>query len=110
MAVKRQTKKSAASTRPQFCTECGESLEGFWLEQESDDIKGLIQRMARCKAEGRFHGKFCARLWIAGTETPQLAPPAKRTPRGKVASLKASIGKKLAGEPRRTRPSSTRSR
>jgi hypothetical protein len=86
-----------------FCTQCGESLQNFWLEDSANDVKALVQRMARCKAEGRFHGKFCARLWIAGNDSFQRPrKPTKVSPR-KVEALKSSIRKKIGATRSRAR-------
>ncbi len=81
-----------------FCTECGESLEDFWREDGAGDIKAIIRRMARCKAEGRFHGHFCARLWIAGDDSFQRPRRNRRVSAKKVASLKKSIQKRIDAE------------
>ncbi len=81
-----------------FCTECGESLEDFWLKDGAGDIKAIIQRMARCKAEGRFHGHFCARLWIAGDDSFQRPRGVRKVSLKKVASLKKSIQKSIDAE------------
>ena len=84
-----------------FCTKCGESLEDFWREDGAGDIKAIIQRMARCKAEGRFHGQFCARLWIAGDDSFQRPRKVRKVSARKVASLKKTIQKKIVAERRR---------
>ncbi len=78
-----------------FCTECGESLEEFWRDDGAGDIKAIIQRMAHCKAEGRFHGHFCARLWIAGDDSFQRPRNTRKVSAKKLASLKKSIRKKI---------------
>lgn len=81
-----------------FCTECGESLQEFWQEDGAGNIKALIQRMARCKAEGRFHGHFCARLWIAGDDSFQRPRRTRKVSAKKVESLKKSIRKKISAD------------
>jgi hypothetical protein len=78
-----------------FCTECGETLQDFWLKDESVDVKAVIQRMARCKAEGRFHGHFCSRLWITGEDSFQRSRTTRKVSAKKVKALKASIRKKI---------------
>ncbi len=85
-----------------FCTECGETLEDFWREDGAGDIKAIIQRMAHCKAEGRFHGHFCARLWIAGDDSFQRPRKLRKVPARKLDTLKKSIQKKIDSERRRT--------
>jgi hypothetical protein len=94
--------KTVAKRSVQFCTQCGDSLEGFWQEPEAEDFKGLLQRMARCKAEGKFQGNYCSRLWIAGGETPKPTSAQKRVPKSTMTRLKAGIEKKLAAERRRS--------
>jgi hypothetical protein len=76
-----------------FCTECGESLEDFWRDPTADDPKSIVQRMARCKAEGRFRGHFCARLWISGDDSFQRSRKAPKISARKVSALKTSISK-----------------
>lgn len=93
-------KQKTKSTRL-FCTKCGESLEDFWREDGAGDIKAIIQRMARCKAEGRFYGDFCARLWIAGDDSFQRPRRVSKVSAKKVASLKKSIQKKIDAERKR---------
>lgn len=95
--MKRSTPKSPRV----FCTECGESLEEFWREDGVGDVKAIIQRMARCKAEGRFHGHFCARLWIAGDDSFQRPRKGKKLPARKIDALKKSVQAKLDAEGRR---------
>jgi hypothetical protein len=84
-----------------FCTECGASLEEFWRQDGVGDVKAIIQRMARCKAEGRFHGHFCARLWIAGDESFQRPQKGRKAPARKVEALKKSIQEKIGAERKR---------
>jgi hypothetical protein len=98
--MKRSTPKRAQL----FCTQCGESLDNFWLELESGNLKEVIHRMAKCKAEGRFHGNFCARLWIAGNDSFARLRNTHKAPPRKVATLKASITRRIrAEEPRISR-------
>ncbi len=93
--------KKAAKSRPRiFCTECGEALQNFWLEDGASNVPAIVQRMARCKAEGRFHGHFCARLWIAGDDSFQRPRKARKVPVRKVESLKKSIRKSINAERR----------
>jgi len=87
-----------------FCTHCGEALQNFWLDDGANDVKAVIQRMARCKAEGRFHGNFCARLWIAGNDSFQRPRKPAKASRKKVESLKASIRKKIGATRTRAIP------
>jgi hypothetical protein len=81
-----------------FCTECGETLEDFWREDGAGDIKAIVQRMARCKAEGRFHGHFCARLWIAGDDSFQRPRRTRKVSAKKMASLKKTIRERIDAE------------
>ncbi len=90
--------KRAAKAPRIFCTECGESLQDFWLEDGVSDVKAIIKRMARCKAEGRFHGHFCARLWVAGDDSFQRPRKPRKVSAKKVESLKKSIRKRLDAE------------
>jgi hypothetical protein len=95
-------KRSSQKDVRVFCTECGETLDEFWLDKSSTDVKGIIQRMAQCKAEGRFHGHFCSRLWIAGEGSPaKQRKPVKSSPR-KIASLKESITRRIRTEEARS--------
>jgi hypothetical protein len=88
--------KRTSTRQPRvFCTECGESLQDFWLENGAGDAKAIIQRMARCKAEGRFQGHFCARLWISGDDSFQRPRKTRKVSAKKVEALKASIRKKI---------------
>jgi hypothetical protein len=93
-------KRPAAKHSRVFCTECGESLQNYWLDDGTSDVKAIIQRMARCKAEGRFHGNFCARLWIAGSDSFQRPRKTTKVSAKKVEALKASIRKKIAARSR----------
>jgi hypothetical protein len=85
-----------------FCTECGEALDNFWLESDSGNIKQIIQRMAKCKAEGRFHGNFCARLWIAGNDSFARPRNTRKFSTRKIAALKSSINRRITAEARRS--------
>lgn len=95
-------KKATKSPPRIFCTECGESLQNFWLQDGASNVPAIIQRMARCKAEGRFHGHFCARLWIAGDDSFQRPRKARKVSVRKVESLKKSIRKSLNAERRQS--------
>ena len=95
-------KRSKQKSVRVFCTTCGETLDNFFLDQGADDIKGIIQRMAQCKAQGRFHGNFCSRLWIAGKDSfAKPRKPVKASPR-KISALKTSIAKRIRSEETRT--------
>lgn len=95
-------KRSSQKAVRVFCTECGQTLDDFWLDKSSTDVKGTIQRMAQCKAEGRFHGHFCSRLWIAGEGSlAKERKPVKSSPR-KIASLKESITRRIKTEEARS--------
>lgn len=93
-------KRSNAKRVRVFCTECGEALDNFWLESDSGNIKQVIQRMAKCKAEGRFHGSFCARLWIAGNDSFARPRKTRKTSPRKITALKSSITRRIAAEAR----------
>ncbi len=70
------------------------------MEDGAGDVKAIIQRMARCKAEGRFHGHFCARLWIAGDDSFQRPRKTRKVTAKKVELLKKSIRKRIDAERR----------
>jgi len=48
-----------------FCTECGEELELFGIEEV--DIKKIKERYKRCRETGKFKGDKCAMLFIMGS-------------------------------------------
>ena len=55
------------------------------------DVKGVVKNLARCKSEGRFKGRFCAKLFIAGTDESNLPSGKSRTPKRKIGELKKAI-------------------
>jgi hypothetical protein len=91
MPTKRKTTGVKRKKGLAFCTECGESLQDFWLESGSLDVQSIVKRMANCKAEGKFQGNFCARLWIAGDDSFQRPRGLPRVPKKKVNALRDSI-------------------
>ncbi len=46
-----------------FCSECGEELELFGIEEI--DIQKIKERHQRCRDIGKFNGDKCAMLFIA---------------------------------------------
>lgn len=46
-----------------FCSECGEALEMFGIEEV--DIQKIKERHKHCREIGRFNGDKCAMLFIA---------------------------------------------
>jgi hypothetical protein len=92
-----------------LCTACGESLDEFCFSEGADDVKAIIQRMATCKKEGKFEGHFCARLFIASSNGTARSLTSRKVPTRKIASLRASIvrriGSEVAGPPATKRKS-----
>jgi len=48
-----------------FCTGCGEELENFCFNPESDNIDDIHKHVNECKDVGRTNGTYCSRLFIA---------------------------------------------
>jgi hypothetical protein len=46
-----------------FCSECGEELELFGIEEV--DVQKIKERHKHCREVGRFKGDKCAMLFIA---------------------------------------------
>ena len=53
-------------TKPYFCTECDKELDIFWLTEKSKNKKSVIENHDRCVESGKFSGKFCSKMFIAG--------------------------------------------
>ena len=47
-----------------FCTECGNQLEVFGLEDGSFDIDAVKENFKNCRATGKFKGDVCSKLFI----------------------------------------------
>lgn len=90
-------KKSLKSARF-LCTACGDTLDDFCFSEGADDIKGILQRLAVCKEEGRFAGHFCARLFIASSDSSARNLPAKKVSPRKIAALQASIVQRIGAQ------------
>jgi hypothetical protein len=61
-----------------------------------NDVKAIIQRMAVCKKEGTCAGHFCAQLFIASSDgSSRTLTSKKKVPPRKIASLQASIVRRI---------------
>ena len=47
-----------------FCTECGNELEVFGIEDGSIDMNAVKANFRNCKATGKFKGDVCSKLYI----------------------------------------------
>ena len=90
MATRRNSTKSKKHP-PAFCTTCGEVLENYCFSAEAMDVKSVIKNLAECKSNGRFKGRFCAKLFIAGTDGSFHPSTKTRTPKRKIEELKRAI-------------------
>ncbi|MEI7811597.1 MAG: hypothetical protein WCJ01_04125 [Ignavibacteria bacterium] len=48
-----------------FCTECGEELDEYSLDNKSVDSKLAKLRHENCKKTGKFKGDLCSRVFIS---------------------------------------------
>lgn len=83
---------------PAFCTTCGDVLNNYCFSDAASDVKGVIKNLAKCKSEGRFKGRFCAKLFIAGTDSLYLPSRKARTPKKKIDQLKKAILAEISRE------------
>ena len=51
-----------------FCTECGTSLKNFCFSAGVKDIEAIKKTLAQCQKDGKSDGRFCAKLFIGGSE------------------------------------------
>lgn len=47
-----------------YCTECGESLDLFGLEEGSYEVDDVKLNFEHCKKIGKFKGEICSKLFI----------------------------------------------
>ena len=86
-----------------FCTTCGDVLEDYCFSPDSKDVKKVIQNLAVCKAKGRFKGKFCAKLFIAGTDGSFRGSRKGRLPKRRIDNLKHAVLEEIDKEEGRKR-------
>jgi hypothetical protein len=53
---------------PQFCTECDEQLEHFFLDPIAVDRNAVKDHFKHCKASGKFKGEICSKLFISSDD------------------------------------------
>lgn len=59
-----EEKINAEKSDVEYCTECGEVLEDFSLDDKSKDIKSVKENFSNCKHTGKFKGDVCSKLYI----------------------------------------------
>ncbi|MCX7876422.1 MAG: hypothetical protein N2321_09695 [Melioribacteraceae bacterium] len=52
-----------------FCTECGEDLSNFGIENKIDK-KEIEERHQKCKQKGKFKGDMCSMIFISSDSEP----------------------------------------
>ncbi len=97
MATRRNKSRTPRQTLP-FCTTCGDVLEDYCFSEQSKNVKDVIKNLGKCKAEGRFKGRFCAKLFIAGTDGTYRPSKKVRVSKKKLDQLKKSIVTEISKE------------
>jgi hypothetical protein len=57
---------------PQFCTECDEQLENFFLDPKIKDRNAVKHNFKQCKDSGKFKGEICSKLFISSDNFQEL--------------------------------------
>ncbi|HOJ18839.1 MAG: hypothetical protein GX452_08820 [Ignavibacteriales bacterium] len=65
MTTKKKNKKQNDKIDIYFCTECGDQLIDFALEDRASDIESVRRNHELCKKTGKFKGECCSKLFIA---------------------------------------------
>ncbi len=99
MATKHVTKRrKPASHTPAFCTTCGDALEAYCFAPEATDVKEMIKRLSKCRADGRLQGRVCAKLFIGGTDDLYKNTKRRRAPKRTLEGLKKAILREISKE------------
>ncbi len=83
---------------PAFCTTCGNALEDYCFSAGAKDVKAVIKNLAVCKAKGRFKGKYCAKLFIAGADGTYQKSKKGRVPKRRIEDLRHAIFEEISKE------------
>lgn len=51
-----------------FCTECENDLDNFFLSSKSKDIAAIKANHENCKHIGKFKGEMCSKIFITKIE------------------------------------------
>ncbi len=99
MATRQISKRSKHTNRtPTFCTTCGDALEAYCFAPEATDVKEMIKRLGKCKAEGRHQGRVCAKLFVGGTDDLYKNTTERRVPKRTLEGLKKAILREISKE------------
>jgi hypothetical protein len=55
------------NSKPDFiyCTECGEALDNFCFDNESNNKQIINEQFHKCKKSKKFNGDVCSKLFIS---------------------------------------------
>jgi len=48
-----------------YCTQCGEELDEFSLNEDCKNLDEVKKRWDNCKSTGKFKGDICSKVFIA---------------------------------------------
>jgi len=100
MATRRNSTKLKRHP-PAFCTTCGDVLENYCFSSQAMDVKSVVKNLAECKSSGKFKGRYCAKLFIAGTNDSFQPARKNRVPKRRLEELKKAILAEIKKEERR---------
>jgi hypothetical protein len=86
-----------------FCTECGRDLENFCFAPTANDYADILKHHFECQRTGKFKGSMCSKLFIADAGVSALTSRKSKVSAKKLATLKASVMRKIAAEDLRKR-------
>ncbi len=62
---KLQIKEESPYIEKQFCTECGDDLNEFYLSERVKQVEAVKANFENCQKTGKFKGEECSKLFIA---------------------------------------------
>jgi len=96
-------KRKVQQGKKLFCTECGTDLDNFCFAPNVNEYADILKHHFECQRTGKFKGSMCSKLFIVeGGATGSVSGTPKLSAK-KLATLKASVLKKIEAEETRKR-------